>query len=72
MHEEHLAQAERHVRQGEPRVADQRRWIAQLAKDGYDTTDAQQLLATLEQTLTLMREHRQQILDERANRPQSP
>ncbi len=54
---DHLTQAQRHVREGEQRVADQRQRIAQLAADGHDTTDAEALLATLEQTLALMRDH---------------
>lgn len=55
--EDHLTQAQRHVREGEQRVVDQRHRIAQLAADGHDTTDAHKLLATLEQTLALMRNH---------------
>jgi Fe2+ or Zn2+ uptake regulation protein len=59
--EDHLTQAQRHVREGEQRVADQRQRIAQLAADGHDTTDAEALLATLEQTLALMRDHLAQV-----------
>ena len=55
--EDHLTQAQRHVREGEQRVANLRHRIAQLAKDGHDTTDADALLATLEHTLALMRDH---------------
>ncbi len=62
--EDHLALSERHIAEGEQRVAEQIALIEQLARDGHDTTDAQALLETLQQSLALMYDHRQQILDE--------
>jgi cold shock CspA family protein len=40
----HLEQAERHVAQGERHIAEQEERIAELARHGYDTTQAQRLL----------------------------
>ena len=67
--EDPLTQAHRHVREGEQRVADQRQRLAQLAQDGHDTTEAERLLATLEQTLAHMRAHLQQEADDHEPMP---
>lgn len=56
---DHLALAERHVREGEQRVAQQIARIEQLAADGHDTTGAEKFLETLMQSLALMRQHLQ-------------
>ena len=66
--ESHLIQAERHVTEGEQRVANQKALIEQLAADGHDTTEANNLLGMLQETLTLMYQHRQQILNEMAGK----
>ena len=57
--EDPLAQAERHVREGEGRIARQHEIIAELDRDGHApmAAEARQLLATLQQTLDLAREH---------------
>jgi hypothetical protein len=52
-----LEQARRHVAEGESRVAAQERLLADLSRDGHDTTTAVELLATLRQSLAEMREH---------------
>ena len=65
-HDDHLAAAQRHVSEGEQRVAHQQALIQQLAADGHDTTAAETFLRTLQETLGVMRQHLQQILDERA------
>jgi hypothetical protein len=41
----HLAQARRHVAQGEEHVARQTRLVAELERDGHDTSAARRLLA---------------------------
>ena len=53
----HLAEARDHVTAGERLVSEQRRRIAVLARRGYSTELATQLLATLESTLATMRDH---------------
>jgi hypothetical protein len=50
MLEQHLAQAERHVADGENRIARQQQIIAELASGGYDLETAQDLLAHFEYT----------------------
>ena len=46
----HLEQAERHVAEGEQHIARQRELIAELERDGHDTTTAIELLRTFEQS----------------------
>lgn len=48
MIESHLAQARRHVAEGEQHVSRQRELLAELARDGHDTTEAVKLLANFE------------------------
>jgi len=43
---EHLAQARRHVAEGVIRISEQKGLIAELQRDGHDTTEAQKLLDT--------------------------
>src|SRR5262249_31428811 len=45
--EEHLAQANRHVAEGEGHVTKRRELVAQLERDGHDTTEALKLLGHL-------------------------
>ncbi len=52
-----LEQAQRHIALGESLIAEQRAIIARLRSDGHSTRDAERLLVTLEQTLTLMHLH---------------
>ena len=50
---QYLAGAETHVRQGEVHLARQRQLIAALERDGHDTTQAERLLTTFEETQAL-------------------
>ncbi|WP_207537631.1 response regulator [Sabulicella rubraurantiaca] len=52
-----LAQAERHVREGEQRVARQAALVARLARRGLNATEAQIVLEHLQTTLELFRDH---------------
>lgn len=65
--DEHLALAQRHVAEGEQRVAQQMRLVDRLATDGRDTADAAKFLETLMQSLAVMRDHLQLILREIAD-----
>jgi hypothetical protein len=51
--QEHLAQAQRHVEEGERCVARQLAIVAELERDGHDTRQAVQLLCKLEAWLGL-------------------
>ena len=51
MIEEHLALAQRHVMEGEGHVQKQRDIVAELERDGHDTTQARELLRTFEELL---------------------
>jgi hypothetical protein len=51
-----LELAQRRVREAQARVAIQREHIAELAREGRDTTQAQAILATFETTLRFMRQ----------------
>lgn len=64
----HLALAERHIVEGEQRIADLKALIEQLARGGHNTTDANNLLNVLQDSLTLMRRHRKLIVDEIAGK----
>jgi len=46
---DHLAQARCHVAMGEKHIASQREVIAALERNGYDTSGAEELLATFEE-----------------------
>ena len=43
---DHLAQAERHVAEGQAHIKRQRELIVELQRDGHDTREAQRLLDT--------------------------
>ncbi|KLK90490.1 hypothetical protein AA309_25430 [Microvirga vignae] len=58
-----LIQADRHLAQGERRIADQIALIQWMTMKGYNTAVATDLLRLLEQTLALWQEHRQLILE---------
>jgi uncharacterized coiled-coil protein SlyX len=60
----HFALAERHVAEGEYHVANQRKLIEKLARDGLDTTTAEELLTTLEASLTMHRTDRDRLRKE--------
>lgn len=55
--QEDLQRARDHVAVGERLVDKQRDLVAELARDGHDTHPAMRLLSTLEQALSIMREH---------------
>jgi len=59
----HLALADRHLAEGERRVADQSALIRRMSGQGHDTAMAREFLKVLEQTLEQWRIHRQLILD---------
>ena len=61
MLQEHLAQAERHVVEGERVIARQRDVVAQLERDGHDSTDAMLLLYQFEEIQYLHVDRRDQL-----------
>jgi hypothetical protein len=56
--ERNLAEAEQHVARGEKNIANQRRVLENLLRDGHDSTEAEQLLTTFLNTQDLHIEHR--------------
>ena len=61
---EHLAEAERHIAEGEDRIRHQLRIIEDLERDGHDSALARQLLDTLKRTHTLHIKQREFIIEE--------
>ncbi|MDR7037786.1 hypothetical protein J2X36_004512 [Methylobacterium sp. BE186] len=59
----YLAQADRHIAEGETRIADQVALIARLKKDGHDLNLARDFLHVLVGTLAQWNVHRQLILN---------
>jgi hypothetical protein len=57
LYETHLEMAQRHVVAGTDRVARQRAIVVALAQQGDDTETAEALLATMQDSLQLMRKH---------------
>lgn len=57
----HLAQAERHVLEGEEHLARQRKVISELERDGHDTTTAVELLREFERSQAAHVEERDRI-----------
>ena len=64
---ERLAQAEHHISVGELHMAKQQALIAELERDGHDTTQPRDLLATFRQSQGLLIEGRNGILKELAD-----
>jgi hypothetical protein len=62
----HLAVGERHVAQGERHIARQKQIIAELDRDGHDTTRAIELLATFQATQALHIADRDRLRNELA------
>jgi hypothetical protein len=58
---EHLSQCRRHVSEGEKHIARQREIVAELARDGRDTTLARELLGHFEETQALHVAHRDRL-----------
>ena len=56
-----LEKADRDIREGEARVAQQMRLIDELRRDGHDVADAEKLLRTLEEALDTWKAHRDTI-----------
>ncbi|MGX4771138.1 hypothetical protein ACWAUC_15255 [Bradyrhizobium guangdongense] len=67
--QQHLAMAERHVALGEEHLERQEALIAELDRDGYDTTDALKLLATMRATQQLHLQDRNRLLAELERSP---
>jgi hypothetical protein len=59
----HLVLADRHLVEGEQRVAEQIALIERMTQLGHDTAVAKQFLRILEQTLEGWRAHRQLIVN---------
>ncbi|RXH40855.1 hypothetical protein XH94_10930 [Bradyrhizobium zhanjiangense] len=64
MHVQHLEEAERHIAQGEGHIVEQEDRIANLARDGHDTTEARKLLDNFYATQMLHIQHRDRIREE--------
>jgi hypothetical protein len=61
--ETNLEQAIRHVAEAEERYARHLALVERMAASGEDTADAESLLTRFEQTLDLMRQHHQLVLN---------
>lgn len=59
-----IEMAQRHVTEGQRRVDKQERLVAELDRDGHDTTEARKLLGNLHITQKLHLEHRNRLLRE--------
>jgi hydroxypyruvate isomerase len=58
------AQADRHIAEGNGRIARQAEVVRELNRHGHDTTQAQSLLQAMKDAVTAMDTHRQQIVRE--------
>ena len=58
---DHLAQAERHIAQGQVIIERQISLVAELARDGHDTEEARALLATFRQIQKLSEQDRARL-----------
>ncbi len=59
---DHLAKADRDIAEGEARISRQVELIGRLRENGHSVSDAEELLATLRQTLQAWQDHRTEIL----------
>jgi hypothetical protein len=59
-----LAAADRHIAEGQARIAQQADVLCALDEAGQDTTDAQNLLRVMQESLDAMNAQRQQIVRE--------
>jgi hypothetical protein len=59
-----LAAADRHIAESRERIAQQAKLVSGLEAEGYDTTNAQNLLRLLQRNLELMNAHRRRIMGE--------
>ena len=61
---QNLATADRHITEGEGRIAQQAKIVRELDADGHNTNLAQALLGVMQRNLDVMNVHRQQIVRE--------
>ena len=59
---QYLATADRHIAEGEARLAQQAEIVRELGADGHNTTLANDLLGVMRRNLDVMNAHRQQIV----------
>jgi hypothetical protein len=64
MLQQHLAQAEQHAALGQNHITKQESLIAELDRDGHDTTEARKVLATLRDTQKLHEQSVERIIAE--------
>ena len=64
MLQQHLAQAEQHAALGQHHITKQESLIAELDRDGHDTTEARKVLATLRDTQKLHEQSVERIIAE--------
>jgi len=57
-----LRLADRHIVEGESRIAQQEALVGRLESEGFPAPEGERLLQTLRETLQLWRQHRTQIL----------
>jgi hypothetical protein len=62
-----LAIADRDMTEGQERIARQAEVVCELRADGHDTSDAQNLLGVMQQSLDAVTAYRQQIVLELAS-----
>ena len=71
-----LDKAEKDIREGEERIAHQRRLIEELRRDGHDMVEAERLLWTMQQSLRIWQAHRDTIrsllADSKKRAPERP
>lgn len=70
--EQHLAEADRHIAEAGERIHRQRRRIGQLENGEAQEKEGEELLATMLESLSLMKHHRDLILDALADLNRSP
>ncbi len=63
-----LEMAIRHVEEGEARCARQRALIERMTAAGQDITEAERLLGSFDNLLSLSREHQQRLVQECQNK----
>ena len=61
-----LATADRHIAEGEARIAQQGEIVRELGADGHDTANARSMLRFMQRNLDVMNAHRQQIMSKLA------
>ena len=59
-----LTTADRHIAEGEARIAEQGEIVRELRADGHDTANGRSLLRLMQRNLDVMNVHRQLIMRE--------